>query len=194
MQMTKQKGAKESLTEAVLAAANPLLGQGVFIFLKLPESWRIIKTSISPECNALGRELVEGGFRWITSGLIHTILVYEPKNQAYPLSLEVKEVFDHEKALEIIRKRLDKIAKKGGLVEMKKVQINGHEAQFVTWTEQKGILFKRKKVTLANLECSTYCDATKRLMFLRISSSRIENFMEDKERMLFILSSLICHL
>jgi hypothetical protein len=192
--MEKHKDAEREVKEAVLAATNPLLGHGVFVFLKLPESWKIIKTSISPECNALGRELVGSGFRWITSGLIHTILIYEQKNHAYPLSLEVKEVFNREKALEIIRKRLNKIGKKGGLIETKKIKVNGHEAQFVTWTWEKRILLKREKVVLANLECSTYCDVTKRLVLLRISSSRIENFMEDKERMLSILSSLTCHL
>ncbi len=185
---------KEEVKEAVLAATNPLLGQGVFVFLKLPESWKIIKTSLSPECNALGRELVGSGFRWITSGLIHTILICEQKNQAYPLSLEVREIFNREKALGIIRKRFNKIVKKGGLVETKKIQINGHEAQFVTWMGEKRIFLKREKVVLANLECSTYCDVTKRLVFLRISSSCVENFMEDKERMLSILSSITCHL
>jgi hypothetical protein len=185
---------EEKECEAVLAATNPLLGRGVFVFLKLPESWRLLKTSMSPECNALGREIVGDGFRWITSGFIHVILVDEQKNQAYPLFLEVKELFDNEKALEIIRRRFDKLVKEGERVEMKKMRINGHEAHYITWINQKRIFLKRKKVVLANLEYAAYCDATKRLMLFRISSSHVENFMEDKEKMLSILSSLTCHL
>jgi hypothetical protein len=77
---------------------------------------------------------------------------------------------------------------------MKKIHINGHEAHCITWISQKKMFLKREKVTLANLEYATYCDATKRLMLFRISSSHIENFMEDKEKMLSILSSLTCHL
>ncbi|MEM3696384.1 MAG: hypothetical protein QXQ94_02615 [Candidatus Bathyarchaeia archaeon] len=179
--------------EAVLAAANPLLGRGVFVFLKLPESWSLLKTSMSPECNALGREIVGNGFRWITSGFIHAILVDEQKNHAYPLFLEVKELFDHEKALEIIRKRFDKLVRESEHVEMKKLHTNGHEAQYATWVSQKKMFLKREKVVLAHLEYATYCDATKRLMLFRISSSHIGNFMEDKEKMLSILSSLTCH-
>ncbi|MDI6691205.1 MAG: hypothetical protein QMD13_06555 [Candidatus Bathyarchaeia archaeon] len=179
--------------EAVLAATNPLLGRGVFVFLKLPESWKLLKTSMSPECNALGREIVGDGFRWITSGFIHAILVDEQKNQAYPLFLDVKEIFDNEKALEIIRRRFDKLASEGERIEMEKIHINGHEAHCVTWISQKKMFLKRKKVILANLEYATYCDATKRLILFRISSSHIENFMEDKEKMLSILSSLTCH-
>jgi hypothetical protein len=180
--------------EAVLAATNPLLGRGVFVFLKLPEFWKVLKSSMSPECNALGRDIVGNGFRWITSGFIHTILVNEQKNQAYPLFLEVRELFDNEKALEIIRKRCDKLVKEGERTEMKKIHINGHEAHCITWISQKKMFLKREKVVLANLEYATYCDATKRLMLFRISSSHVENFMEDKEKMLSILSSLTCHL
>ncbi|MGB9778064.1 MAG: hypothetical protein ACPLW8_01555 [Candidatus Bathyarchaeales archaeon] len=179
--------------EAVLAATNPLLGRGVFVFLKLPESWNLLKTSMSPECNALGREIVGDGFRWITSGFIHAILVNEQKHQAYPLFLEVKELFDNEKALEIIQKRCAKLAKEGERTEMKKMRIKGHEAHCIIWMSQKKMFLKREKVTLANLEYATYCDATKRLMLFRISSSHIENFIEDKEKMLSILSSLTCH-
>jgi len=179
--------------EAVLAASNPLLGQGVFVFLKMPESWKIVKTAIPPECNSLGKELVGNGFRWITSGLIHTILIDEPKNQAYPLILEVKEFFDKKEALETVRKKFDKNVKKGERIEMKKIHINGHEAQYVTWISQKKMFLKRKKVVLAHMEYAIYCGVTKRLMLFRISSSHIENFMEDKEKMLSILSSITCH-
>ena len=180
--------------EAVLAASNPLLGRGVFVFLKVPESWKLLKTSMPPECNALGREIVGNGFRWITSGFIHALLVNEQKNQAYPISLEVIELMGDDKALEIIRKRFRKLVKKGKQTEAEKMHANGHEAQYIVWTGQKNIFLKKKEVILAHLEYATYCDATKRLLLFRVSSSHVENFMRDKDRMLSMLSSLTCHL
>ncbi|MGB9693290.1 MAG: hypothetical protein ACPLYF_00435, partial [Fervidobacterium sp.] len=165
----------------------------VFVFLKLPESWKLLKTSMSPECNALGRDIVGNGFRWITSGFIHAILVNEQENQAYPLFLEVKELMGGGQALEIIRKRFEKLVKKGKEEEMEKIRANGHEAQYIVWTGQKKIFLKRRAVILVHLEYATYCNATRRLLLFRISSSQIENFRRDKERMLSILSSLTCH-
>lgn len=181
------------MREAVLAAANPLLGRGVFVFLKLPENWQLLKTDLPPECNALGREIVGDGFRWITSGRIHAILINKKRNQPYPLFLEVREFIDYKRASGTIRKKFEKIIKKCGQAEKKKVCANGHEAQYVTWSSQKKMFFKRKSVTLAHLEYATYCNFTKRLIFLRISSSHIENFMKDKKEMLSILSSITCH-
>jgi len=180
--------------EAVLAATNPLLGRGVFVFLKLPGNWLLLKADLPPECNALGREIVGNGFRWITSGRIHAILINKKRNQPYPLFLEVKEFIDYRKASETIQKKFEKIVKKYGEGEMKKVRVKGHESQYVTWSSRRRMFFKRKNVILAHLEYATYCNFTKRLIFLRISSSHIENFMKDKEEMLSILSSITCHL
>jgi len=183
----------EDETEVVLAVSNPLLGQGVFVFLKIPKSWRIVETPILPECNSLGKDFVGNGFRWVTSGFIHTTLINEQKNQAYPLSLEIKEFYDSEKVLVATQKRFEKVVRLGELIEMEKININGHEAHYIIWTDQKRVFLKWRKVALVHLEYAVFCNVTKRLMLFRISSSNIKNFMEDKEKMLRILSSLTCH-
>jgi len=187
--MEKEKG-----HEAILAAVNPLLGRGVFVFLKVPESWKLLKISIPPECNALGREFVGEGFRWITSGSIHALLVDEQKNQAYPFFLEVREFINDAQAFEFIQKRFQKLHnEESERVKIKPAYISDHEARCVIWVSRKKMFLKRKEVALAHLECTTYCNLTKRLLLFRVSSSRVEDFMRDEEKMLSILSSVTCH-
>ncbi len=179
--------------EAVLAAVNPLLGCGIFVFLRMPDSWRILKSPEPPECHALGKETVKGGFRWVTSGFTHALLLNQEKNQAYPLFVEVREFRNDFQPLEFIKKRFKKLDKKGEVVERKQSYVGGHEAQYAIWMSRKKMFLRRKNVTLAHLECVTYCNFTKRLLLFRISSSHVENFMEDVEKILSIMSSVSCH-
>lgn len=179
--------------EAILAAVNPLLGRGVFVFLKVPGSWRVLSTSASPECNALGKEVVGERSRWITSGFMHALLVDDERKKAYPLFVEAREFVNDVKALEFIQKRLQKLANESETTERKPMRVGRHEAWYFVWTNRKRMFLKRKEVALAHLECAIYCDSTKRVLIFRISSSRVEDFMRDKEKMLSILSSIVCH-
>lgn len=179
--------------KAVLAAVNPLLGCGIFVFLKMPDFWRILKSPEPPECNTLAKEAVKEGFRWVVSGFTHALLLNQKKNQAYPLFVEAKEFRNDFQPLEFIKKRFQKLDKKDEVMERKQLRVNGHEAQYAIWMSRKKMFLRRKEVTLAHLECLTYCNFTKRLLLFRVSSSHIENFMEDVEKILSIMSSVTCH-
>jgi len=179
--------------EAILAAVNPLLGRGTFVFIKLSASWKLLKTRASPECNALSKQVSGEGFRWITSGFMHVLIVDEEKNQAYPLFVEAKEFRNNVQALEFMKKRFQKLGDEGMVVEKRSAQVGGHEANYVIWTSRKKMFLRRGETTLSHLEWATYCDRTSRLLLFRVSSSRVEDFMRDKEKMLSMLSSITCH-
>lgn len=178
--------------EAILAAVNPLLGRGAFVFTKVPASWKLLKTTMQPECNALSKEVGED-FRWITSGFMHALIVDEEKNQAYPLFVEAREFRNDAQALEFIEKRFQKLGKEGNVVEKRSTQVGGHEAKYIIWTSSKKMFLRRRETTLYYLEFATYCDLTRRLLRFRVSSSHVEDFMRDKEKMLSMLSSITCH-
>lgn len=179
--------------EAVLAAVNPLLGYGIFVFLRMPGSWRVLKSPEPPECNALAREAVRVGFRWVTSGFTRVLLLNQEKSQAYPLFVETREFRDDSRPLEHIRKRFQKIEDKHEVVEKAQLRISGHEARYIIWRSRRRLLLKRKRVPMVHLECATYCNFTRRLLTFRVSSSHVENFMRDLEKILAILSSASCH-
>jgi len=180
-------------SDAVLAAVNPLLGCGIFVFLKTPNFWKVLKSPEPPECNALGKEEVKGGFRWIMSGFMHALLLNEEKQLAYPLFVEAKEFRNDSQPLEFIKTRLQKLEEKNRVVERKQLWVNGHDAVSSMWMSRKRIGLRRKEAILVNLECVTYCSFTRRLLLFRIQSSHVESFMEDLEKILSILSSATCH-
>jgi len=148
---------------------------------------------VLPECNALARESVKGGFRWVTSGFTRVLLLNQEESQAYPLFVEVKEFRDDFQPLEFIEKRFQKLGEKGEVVERKRLRVNGHEALCAMWISRKKMFFRRKEVVLAHLECMTYCNFTRRLLLFRVSSSHVENFMRDLREILSILCSATCH-
>jgi hypothetical protein len=180
-------------SDAVLAAVNPLLGCGIFVFLKTPNFWSVLKSPEPPECNALGKEEVKGGFRWIMSGFMHALLLNEEKQLAYPLFVEAKEFRNDSQPLGFIKTRLHKLEEKNRIVERKQLLVNGHEAVCSMWMSRKRMVLRRKEAILVNLECVTYCSFTRRLLLFRIQSSHIKGFMEDLEKILSILSSATCH-
>ena len=179
--------------EAVLAAVNPVLGRGVFVFVKMPAHWKLLKTRAAPECDALSPQVAGDGFRWVAAGFMHVLIFDEKKNQAYPLFVEAREFRNEAQALEFVKKRFQKFGEEGEVVEKRSAQVGGHEANYVIWTSRKKMFLRRGETTLSHLECVTYCDLTRRLLIFRVSSSRVEDFMRDKEKMLSMLSSITCH-
>ena len=179
--------------EGCLAARNPLLGTGVFVFLKLSGSWRLRAAPESPECYALGNEAVDGNFRWVTAGFIRAILLNEQKKKAYLLSVEVREFRGETQAIKFVNKYFSEIQAREDIREMGPIQVGGHHARYALWVHHSRSILRRTKKAEALMECAFYCRQTRRLLRLKVLSKTVEGLIRDKEAILSILSSVTCH-
>ena len=180
--------------ECFMAVKNPLFGVGVYMFFKVPSSWRLLKAPEPPECLALGKEVIRGEFRWVVSGMMRTILLNKEFNEARMLSVEVKEFRDGARAQSFVDKRFRGILGRNiALREGGSFDVCGHSGRYLLWAQRRRALFTGKERTDAFLDCAVYCDKTERLLWLKISSGNVNGLMRDKEAMLSILSSITCH-
>lgn len=179
--------------EGCLAAVHSLLGVGVFAFLKVPRSWRLVRSVEPPECHALGRDTGES-FRWIVSGSMRVLLLNEEMKEAYVLFVEAREFKDEPQVWKFVEKRFNKLRdKRGDPVETRSLQVGDHQARYALWVHRRRGLLRRGGRVEALLEWTVYCNLTGRLLWFRVSSSNVEGFMRSKVQVLSILSSITCH-
>ena len=180
-------------TEGCLAAVHSLLGVGVFAFLRVPGSWRLIRSVEPPECHALGRDVGES-FRWVVSGSMRALLLDEETKEAHILFVEAREFKDESQVWKFVDKRFEKLlGKRGDPMKTRSLQVGDHRARCALWVcRRKGFLGRRERVE-ALLEWTVYCDLTGRLLWFRVSSNNVEGFMRSKAQVLSMLSSITCH-
>jgi len=184
----------EKLVENCLAAKNPLLGVGVFMFIYLPENWVFRTLNEPPECSSLGSWNKTGDFRWISNGFIRTLLINMRDKRGYLFRVDVKMFYNAEKATKYILEKMEKIKKRQvKILDEGNMYIGEHSIKFLVWSKKFKPFLSRKEKEELYAEFPIYCNDTKRLLWVKLKCDKPRNFLLDKKDLLKIISTIICH-
>ncbi|MFQ6080330.1 MAG: hypothetical protein ACE5OW_01515 [Candidatus Bathyarchaeia archaeon] len=174
--------------------SNPVFGVGIVAFFLMPDEWSLVKTQGMPECLGL-REA--GNLQWVADGSMRSGLIvrHGEEQRTYLFQVFVESIFEGEKAERHVAKRLAKIQRNKSitLVRYGDVPSGGHQGKYMLWTRRSRAFLIGKGRMEAVLEFYIYCNITKRVLRLRLSTSKPDSMMKDAEKLISMLSSTGCH-
>lgn len=181
-------------SERFLAMSNPMFGMGIVAFFLMPDEWSLVKTPGMPEC--LGLREAEN-LKWVAAGSIRSGLIvrHGEEQRTYLFRVSVESFFEGEKAERHIAKCLADIQrnKRITLVRHGDMPAGGHQGNYMLWTRRSRAFLVGKERTEAVLELYVYCNITKRVLRLRLSTSKPDSMMKDVDKLISMLSSTGCH-
>lgn len=187
-------GNSEDYIERFLAMSNPMFGVGIVAFFLFPNKWSVVKSPEAPECLNL-RDV--GNHLWVANGSMRTALIVREGggHRTYFFQLFVKSFFEDEKAERHVLKQLAKVHrnKRVELVRDGDIPAGGHQGMYALWTRRRKRLLIGKDRREAVLYFFVYCDVTKRLLHLKLSTLKPESMLMDVEKLISMLSSIGCH-
>jgi hypothetical protein len=184
------------LKEVFLGAGSMLQGSGAYIYLMLPENWRIMPSYIPPEASLLK---VINGNPWIIIGNTSaTIVAEDAKQLRRPIQLKVKvDDRKHPKNLvEWLSQEKEKIGRNSNasLRDAGKVEISKHQGAYVVWVENKkrfGVFGQQHEE--ASILCAFQCEDTNREIIVRLWTEYPDVLLGNKTVLKRILCSIACH-
>ena len=180
--------------ERFLAMSNPLFGVGIVAFFLMPDEWSLVKTPGMPECLGL-REA--GNLQWVAAGSMRSGLIvrHGEDQRTYLFQVSVESFFEGEEAERHMTQRLAKTQrnKRITLVRHGDMPSGGHQGKYILWTRRSKAFLGGKERMEAVLEFYIYCNITKRVLRLRLSTSKPDSMMKDAEKLISMLSSTGCH-